>query len=509
MSTTTPTTGELPPDPVIEGGHVPEHGASRWLVLAIVGLAQFMVVLDATVVNVAMPSIQLDLGIKQSNLQWIINSYTLMFGGFLLLGGRAADLLGRRKLFLAGVSVFTIASMVNGFATSGEMLIIARGFQGLGGALVAPAALSIVTTLFGDGPDRTKALGVWGAIAAGGSAVGLLAGGVLTEFLSWEWTFFVNIPIGLFTIVMALRYVPESSYDHGHRSFDLGGAVTVTGGLIALVYSIVQANDSGWLAAQTLGFFGLAIALLVSFVIIESRHKAPLVRLGIFRMRSLAVANSAMLFVTAGMFAMFFFSSIYLQQVLGYGPLDAGLAFLPVTAAIIIASGAATKLIGTIGVKAVTGTGLLLATIGMTLWTTVGVDSTYVTGVLGPLAVIAFGMGLVFVPATLVATTNVEEADGGLASGIFNTSQQIGGALGLAILSTVAAGATERSLKDAGADAGSKAQQLQSLVDGFHLGYLVAAGFLAVALIVFVSGIRKQDVAAIESGEIDMTAMMG
>src|SRR5215211_1375107 len=305
---------------------------SRWLVLVIVCLAQFMVILDATVVNVALPSIQVDLGFSRADLQWVINAYTLTFGGFLLLGGRAGDLFGRRRLFLAGVALFSTASLLCGLATSETWLVVARGLQGLGGALVSPAALSIITTTFAEGEDRTKALGVWSAIAAGGGAFGLLLGGVLTDTLSWEWIFFVNVPIGIATAMLALRYVPESHAQAEERGVDLPGAITVTSGLVVLVYAIVKAEDFGWGSARTIGLAAIAFALLAAFVVIERRTSAPLIRLGIFRVRSLAGANTVLLLVVGGLFAFFFFASLYVQQILGCSPLEAGLAFLPVTA---------------------------------------------------------------------------------------------------------------------------------------------------------------------------------
>src|SRR6478672_4315331 len=308
--------------------------ANRWATLVVVCLAQFMVVLDATIVNVALPSIQKGLHFSESDLQWVINSYTLMFGGFLLLGGRAADFFERRRLFIAGVAVFSGASLINGLASSSEMLIVGRGLQGLGGALVSPAALSIITTTFGEGPDRNKALGVWSAIAAGGAAVGLLMGGVLTDLLSWEWCFFVNVPVGIAAIVAALRWVPNTLAEHKPQSIDIAGAVSVTSGLVLLVYAIVKAQQWGFGSGRTIGLAAVAFALLGAFVWIESRSKAPLVRLGIFRKRTLTGANTVMTLVAAGMFSMFFFVTLYVQEILGYSPLKAGLAFLPVTAGI-------------------------------------------------------------------------------------------------------------------------------------------------------------------------------
>ncbi len=291
-----------------------------------------MVVLDATIVNVALPSIQADLQISDGSLQWIVNAYTLLFGGFLLLGGRAADLLGRRTLFIAGVVVFSVASFVNALASSQEMLIAARGLQGLGGALLSPAALAVITTSFAEGRDRTRALSAWAAIASGGSAAGLLLGGVLVEFLSWEWIFFVNVPIGVALVFAALRFVPDSRVEGGARHFDITGAVSVTAGLVLLVYTIVQAESWGWGSAVDARARSLALLLLGAFIAIERRSPAPLVRLDLFKLRSLATANGVFLLVIGGLFAMFFFASLYLQGVLGYSALTTGLAFLPVTA---------------------------------------------------------------------------------------------------------------------------------------------------------------------------------
>ena len=311
---------------------------NRWLVLVLVCLAQFMVVLDATITNVALPSIQEDLNFSQGSLQWVINAYTLVFGGFLLLGGRAGDLFGRKRIFLAGVVIFTVASLANGLSQSGEMLIACRALQGLGAALVSPAALSIITTTFAEGEDRAKALGVWSAIAAGG-AFGLLLGGILTDLFSWEWIFFVNVPIGIAAFLLSLRYVPESVAPERPDTVDLPGAISVTAGLMVLVFALVKAQDYGWGSARTLGLGAVAVALLAAFVFIESRSKAPLIRLGIFRSRNISGANTVMLFVIGGMYAFFFLVSLYVQQVLGYSPLEAGLAFLPFTLGIIVGAG--------------------------------------------------------------------------------------------------------------------------------------------------------------------------
>jgi EmrB/QacA subfamily drug resistance transporter len=334
-------------------------------VLVLVCFAQFMVILDATIVNVALPSIQRDLDFSASSLQWVINAYTLVFGGFLLLGGRAGDLLGRKRLFLTGVAVFTLASLLNGLAQSSEVLIAARALQGLGAALVSPAALSIITTTFADGPERTKALGVWGGIAAGGGAFGLLLGGILTDALTWQWIFLVNVPIGILTAVATLRWVPDSRMENVPRRFDLGGAISVTAGLIILVYAIVKAQQWGWGSGRMLGLTAVALALLGTFLFIELRSQAPLVRLSLFKIRSLAAANAVMLVIAGGLFSMFFFATIYLQRVLGFSALDAGLGFLPVSFGIGIGAGLSQQLIKRIGVKPVALIGLTVASAGL------------------------------------------------------------------------------------------------------------------------------------------------
>jgi EmrB/QacA subfamily drug resistance transporter len=471
--------------------------ANRWLVLVIVCLAQFMVILDATVVNVALPSIQEDLGFSAANLQWVINGYTLIFGGFLLLGGRAGDLFGRRRLFLWGVGVFSFASLLNGLATTDEFLVASRGLQGLGGALVSPAALSIITTTFAEGPDRTKALGVWSAIAAGGGAFGLLLGGVLTDLLSWEWIFFVNVPVGIATAALAIRYVPESRSSHAGRGIDLPGAITVTAGLVVLVYAIVKAEDFGWGSARTLGLAAIAFALLGAFVLIESRSKAPLIRLGIFKVRSLAGANTVLLLVVGGLFAFFFFSSLYVQQILGYSPLEAGLAFLPVTAGIGIGAAIAQQLVKRIGVRTTGAAGMVIAAFGLYLFSGVDVDGTYLSDVLPAVIPQSIGMGLFFVPITLIATTNVGEEDAGLASGLFNTAQQVGGALGLAVLSTLAAERSANVLEELGRRP-SEIEQANALLDGFQVAFTAAAILVAAGAVLLMLLVRRSDVAMID-----------
>jgi EmrB/QacA subfamily drug resistance transporter len=470
---------------------------NRWLVLVLVCIAQFMVVLDATVVNVALPSIQEDLDFSASSLQWVVNAYTLAFGGFLLLGGRAADFVGRKRLFIIGVIVFTVASLLNGLATSSEALIAFRALQGLGAAMVSPAALSIVTTTFKDGPERTRALSVWAAIAVGGAAVGLLLGGILTEYLSWEWAFYVNVPVGIAAVLLSLRYVPESRV--ATQGVDVLGAVSVTAGLTLLVYAIVRTQDYGWLSVETLGLAAAAAALLAVFVVTELRSKAPLVRLGIFRKRSLTSANVAMLAVAGGMFAVFYFASLYVQGILGFTPVEAGLAFLPLTAGIILFSGLAQPLIARVDVRWVAMIGMATAAVGLVLLSMAPVDGSYAADVLPGLLVMSAGLGFTFVPLTLIATTNVRDEDAGLASGLFNSSQQIGGALGLAILSTVAASTTTDALP-AGRTP-SSLEQASALVDGYQMAFAVGAGLMIVGVIVTALFIRRRDVAAIQATE--------
>lgn len=471
-----------------------------WLLLVIVCLGQFMVVLDATIVNVALPTIQQELDFSAGSLQWVINAYTLMFGGFLLLGGRAADLFGRRNLFIVGTAIFTVASLLDGLSTSSGMLIAARGLQGLGAALVSPAALAIVTSTFKEGPERTRALGIWAVIAVGGGAVGLLLGGILTEYVSWQWIFFVNLPVGVATIWLAARFLPESRAE-GRTGFDVLGAATITSGLMLLVYTIVKAQDWGWTSARTIGFFAASVALQGLFVLIELRSKHPLIRLGIFRKRSLTAANATMTVVAGGMFSVFFLCTLYLQDILGLSPVETGLGFLPVTAGVVIASGIAQKLIPMLGVREVALGGTLLAAAGLVWLSFAPVDGSYLTDALPALTINGIGLGFVFVPLTLIATTGVAKEDTGLASGIFNTSQQVGGALGIAILSTVAATTTTNALTDL-TGAPSAAQQAQATVDGFQAAFLVGAGLMAVGAVLLAVLVRRRDVAAISAGEV-------
>jgi EmrB/QacA subfamily drug resistance transporter len=369
------------------------------------------------------------------------------------------------------------------------MLIGSRALQGLGAALISPAALSIISTTFAEGKERSRALGVWAAIAIGGSAVGLVLGGFLTQTFSWPWIFFVNVPVGVVGFVLSVILIPESRDTHAARGFDIAGAVTVTGGLMALVYAIVKAETAGWTSAETVGFFGLAAALLAAFIVIELRSAAPLVRLSIFRVRSLTTANIVMFLVASGMFAMFFFNTLYIQRVLGYGPLDAGLAFLPFTAGIMVSASIASQFAPRIGVRPVAAVGFLLTAAGLVLLTQLPVHGSYAANVLPAILLSALGMGAVFMPLTLIATTGLADEDQGLASGLFNTSQQIGGALGLAVLSTLA---TSRSTAAGGSPA-------HNLVVGFHWAFGAGAIVILAALTVMVALLRKRHVARIEA----------
>ncbi len=467
---------QLPGGSAVTGGRA-VGTSSPWLVVGIVCVAQFMVVLDATIVNVALPSIQRGLRFSPSNLQWVINMYTLIFGGFMLLGGRAGDLIGRKRVFGAGIALFSGASLLNGVAQSSGMLIAGRGLQGLGGALLAPAVLSIITTTFSDATDRAKALAIWSGIAAGGGAVGLLLGGVLTDLASWRWIFFVNVPIGVALAVATGRFVPESRSQMTHRTFDLPGAVSVTAGLVVLVFAIVKSNSYGWGSPRTIGLLAAGVVLLAGFLALESRSPAPLMRLSIFRLRGLAASDLTLLLTSGAVFATFFFVSLYLQQILGYRPLGAGASFLPFSVGIAAGATAARKLIPRLGVRVVPMTGLALATGGMIVLTQLPVHGQYLSDLLPGLLPLGLGLGLTFVPITLAATSEVRGADAGLASGLLNTAQQVGGSIGLAVLATLAASRTTSLLHGAATTGFVPAAR----VSGFHVAFIAAAVLLGAA----------------------------
>src|SRR4051794_21937170 len=416
-------------------------------VLAVVAVAQFIVILHGAVGNVALPTIQRHLGFSEQSLSWVLNAYTLMFGGFLLLGGRMADRLGRRRLFVAGIALFSGASLICGLAQSEGMLLVARGAQGLGGAMVSPAALSILLTTFAEGSERNRALAVWGAIAGAGGALGLLLGGVIVEVLSWRWVFFINVPIGAAVLALAPRIVPESrSESAGEGGYDIEGAAAITLGTMALVFTLIKADSWGWTSGRTLVGFAVSIALVVAFVVIERRHKDPLVPLRIFSNRSLAASDATMLVVAAALFGVFFFCTLYLQQVLGYNALKTGVAYLPWTLTTIAASTLASRLVDRFTPKPVLVCGLLTATVGFLLLTRLSGSADYASHVLPAMIVLGAGLGMSFVPITISATNGVAPGDSGLASGLLNTTQQVGGSLGLAILTTVSTTRTTNAL---------------------------------------------------------------
>jgi EmrB/QacA subfamily drug resistance transporter len=460
----------------------------KWLALALLATVQFMVVLDIAIVNVALPSIQVDLGFSQENLQWVISAYALLFGGFLLLGGRAADLLGRRRLFIAGIVVFTVASLLSGLAWSDDALVAARALQGLGAAIISPAALSILTTTFAEGRERNAALGVWGAVGAFGAVAGVLLGGVLTDWLSWEWIFYVNVPVGIAALVLTPLLLAESRDAHV-KSFDAPGAVLVTGGLVTLVYAITQANDYGWSSIETAGLFAGAGALLAAFVAWELRASEPLIPFSIFRLRTVTAANVAGLILGTAMFAMFLMLTLYMQQVLQYSAMKTGVAYLAVAGTAIVWSGVAAQLVNRIGVKPVLATGMTLMTVGLVYFTQVSVGGSYVGDLLPGFLVIAAGMGFSFVPISIAALAGVQPAEAGLASGLINTSQQIGGALGIAALSALATSTTE--------DAVSSGTPLpNALTDGFEAAFIGGAFVALAGIVVALVLVRRRDLEA-------------
>src|SRR4051794_28519202 len=448
-----------------------------------------MVILDVSIVNVALPSIRNDLGFTAANLQWVVNAYTLTFAGFLLLGGRAADLLGRRKVFLAGLLVFAGASLAGGLSTSQGMLIGARALQGLGGAVVAPATLSVLTTHFEEGRERNRALSAWGAMGGAGGAAGALLGGILTEALSWQWILFVNVPIGIVAALAAYRLVHDVERDPtAPRYFDTAGAVTVTAGLVVLVYGIVRTDVNGWGSPKTLGAILGGLALIAVFVWIEARvSKRPLMPLRIFGSRTLTGANIVVFFLGSSVFAMWYFVSLYLQQVLGFSPIQAGLAFVPMTALIIVGSTIAGRLVNRVGAGPMLVVGMGLSAVGMALFSRVSPTGSYATDILFPSLLVAMGIGLSFVPVTIAAVAGARRDEAGLASGLVNTSRQVGGSLGLAILATVASGRTKALTGHESVHA--------ALTGGFQRAFLIGAAFAlagSISAALLVPRVRRQ-----------------
>jgi len=457
----------------------------KWLALALLCVVQFMVVLDIAIVNVALPSIKVDLGFSEANLQWVISAYALVFGGFLLLGGRAADLLGRRRMFLVAVVVFTVASLMAGLAWSEGSLIAARSLQGLGAAIITPAALSILSTTFTEGRERNIALGAWGAVGGFGAAAGVLLGGILTDALSWSWIFFVNVPVGVTAFILAPLLLKESR-DAQVKRFDAPGAVLVTGGLSLLVYGITRAGQDGWLAGKTLGFFAVSLVLLVGFVVWELRHAEPLMRFGILRTRTVADANVAGFIMGTAIFAMFLMLTLYMQQVLGYSAMKTGVAYLAVAGTAIFTSAIAAQLVTRIGVKPVLVTGMVTLTAGLVYFTQVSVGGSYLGDLLPGFLLIAVGIGFAFVPISIAALAGIQAAEAGLASGLINTSQQIGGALGIAALSSIATSRTDHAI------AGG-ASQASALVTGFHGAFVAGVIIAALGIVASLTLIRRHE----------------
>jgi EmrB/QacA subfamily drug resistance transporter len=448
---------------------------TRWYALYVLCLGSLMIVLDATIVNVALPSIRKDLGFTQTSLAWVVNAYLLTYGGCLLLGGRLGDLFGHRRLFLTGISLFTLASLVCGLATSQGFLIAARSVQGVGGAIASAVSLSLMMTLFTEPADRAKAMGVFGFVAAGGGSIGVTLGGILTDSLDWHWIFLVNVPIGLLVIALSLRLLPAARIEGAAVKLDVAGAVTVTTALMLAVYAIVNGNKAGWSSAQTLGLLALSAGLLAVFLVIESRVESPLMPLRLFRLRNLAVSNVVGILWAAAMFAWFFLAALYMQLVLGYTPLEVGLAFLPSNLIMgAFSLGLSAKLVMRFGIRRPLAVGLLLAAAGMVLFVRAPVDGSFVSDVLPSMILLGLGAGTAFNPVLLAAMSDVDQSEAGLASGVVNTSFMMGGALGLAVLASLAQSRTE-SLRASGDGV------LTALTGGYHAAFLLGALFAAAA----------------------------
>jgi EmrB/QacA subfamily drug resistance transporter len=473
-----------------------ELDPNRWKALAIVCAAFFMTVLDVSIVNVALPSIGKSLHFSEQGLQWVITAYAITFGGFLLLGGRAADLLGRRRVFYVGVAVFTIASFVCGLAWSEGVLIGARAVQGFGAAIITPAALSIVTTSFEEGPERNKALGIWGAIGGSGAAVGVLAGGILTKTLGWEWIFFVNVPVGALALVLAPRFVRESRSDRD-QSNDVAGAVTITAGLALLVYAVSEAPSHGWGSAWTISRLAAAAILLIAFVVIESRAKDPLMPFRIFRVRTVAGANVAGLFLGAVVFANFFLLTLYVQQVLHWSALKTGVTFVATAGTAIIWAGLAQALVTRIGVKPVMAVGFVAMIAGMLWYAQVPADASYVSDLLPGYLLVGFALPFTFIPVSIAALAGVERHEAGLASGLINTAQQVGGAVGVAVTSSISISHFNHLIE-------SGTPYPQAFTSGTQWAFWLTAGVAVAGLIATLILIRPDEISSVE--EVTVTA---
>jgi EmrB/QacA subfamily drug resistance transporter len=462
----------------------------RWRALALVCVAYFMVVLDVSIVTVALPSVAQDLDLSQSTLQWIITAYSLAFGGFLLLGGRAADIFGRRRVFIVGMVVFTFGSLMCGFAQGGAWLIAFRALQGFGGAIISPATLAIINAAFQHGgAERNKAFGIWGGVAGSGAAAGVLLGGILTEYLGWQWIFFVNVPVGIAIVLLASRLVSEGKAKDVDPHTDPLAAIFVTAGLVSFIYAMSKAPDAGWTSLQTIGLTILAVVLIALFFVKEMRTDAPLVPLGIFRVRPVAVANIVGFCIGGAIFGGFFLLTLYMQQVLGYSPIQAGLAFLATAGTTIPAAGVAQALVTRVGVKPVMATGLALTAVAYLWYTQLPPDGTFWRNLFVPYFLSGIGLAFVFIPVSLAALSNVQEKIAGVASGLLNASQQIGGALGVAIASTIATEHTKTLLGDGDS-------QAAALTGGFNWAFWVGAIFSIIGLVVTLVVLRRRDVPA-------------
>jgi EmrB/QacA subfamily drug resistance transporter len=477
---------------------VPVPDPRRWIALILLCATQFMLIIDVSIVNVALPTIERDLHFNDSSLQWVASAYALTFGGFLLLGGRCADLLGRRRLFMVGLGVFTLASLACGFANTNNLLIAARAVQGLGAAMIAPAALSILSTTFSEGAERNKALGVWGAISGAGGAVGVLLGGVLTQYVGWEWVFFVNAPIGLAAILLAPRLLHESRVEDAERSFDVIGAITVTASLSLFVYTVVKTDQYHWLSARTLGLFAVSLLLMVAFLVNEQRASHPLLPLSIFRLPTIVGANVVGFMLGAAIFAMFYLLALYTQGVYGlhYTAVRSGIGYLLVACTIIVSAGLSQALVGRFGVRPILVTGLVLLALGLLFFSRVSAHGTYL-GDLAPGFVLAgIGLGFAFIPVTIAALMGITDDEAGLASGLINTSQQIGGAVGVALLATVFTSRTTERLQAGVAPATAFTNGLSR---AFLVGAVMTVLGLVAALVLIRQGAGELEAAGVEA----------
>jgi EmrB/QacA subfamily drug resistance transporter len=469
-----------------------DDGRSKWLALLLVCAAQLMIVLDGTIVNVALPAIEGDLGFSRASLSWVVNAYLLTFGGFLLLGGRAGDIFGRRRVFMGGLALFTVASLLCGLASSQAALVAARALQGVGGAIIAPAALSIIVTTFTEPSERARAMGIWGFVASGGGTIGVLLGGVLVGTLGWPWIFFVNLPVGLLALALCrpLLDAGKGSGTDASEGFDLAGAFLITTSILTAVYAIVGAETAGWASSRTVLLAVASVVLLTTFVAVERRTPAPLVPLDAFRSRNLTVSNAVMVLIVAGIFGWFFFSALYMQRVLGYGSLQTGLAFLPATILLgALSYSAAAKVVGRFGVKPMMLVGMSLMALSLALFARAPVDGSFVLDVLPAMVLLGFGASFAFLTVILASVQGVPEDQAGLASGLVNTSQQMGGALGLAALASLAASRTEGRL-----EAGS--EPVAALNAGFHAAFLLGAILLVLAGVLAATLLRLPKVGA-------------